>query len=177
MDDNLLRSLASIIDGERLSARQADRQAHARDESFHAEHPPDLVIWPEDTSEVSKVLHWANQHEVPVTAWGGGSSLEGNPIPVQGGIVLNMARMNKVLEVMAGDFQVRVQPGVIVDDLNKRLSRSGLFFPAAPGSSDVATVGGMIANNAGGMYAIKYGVVRDNVMTLEVARAAVRSSR
>jgi D-lactate dehydrogenase (cytochrome) len=171
MDSNLLNSLASIIDARCLSGGRADREAHARDESFHAERLPDVVVWPDDTSEVSRILRWANEHEVPVTAWGGGSSLEGNPIPVRGGIVLDMTRMNRVLEVMAEDFQVRVQPGIIADDLNSHLRRYGLFFPAAPGSSDVATVGGMIANNAGGMYAIKYGVVRDHVMALEVALA------
>jgi D-lactate dehydrogenase (cytochrome) len=118
------------------------------------------------------VLAWANANRVPVTAWGGGSSLEGNPIPVRGGVVMDMTRMNRMLEVLAGDFQARVQPGIIGDELNKQLKSTGLFFPAFPGSSNIATVGGMIANNAGGMYAVRYGVVGDNVLELEVVLAS-----
>jgi D-lactate dehydrogenase (cytochrome) len=169
--NNDLLDLFSFIEPERRATHESVLMAHARDESVHEAPPPDMVIWPADTSEVSRILRTANANRIPVTAWGGGSSLEGNPIPVQGGIVLDMTGMNRVLDVMRDDFQARVQPGILGDDLNKRLARDGLFFPANPGSSNIATVGGMIANNAGGMYAIKYGVVRDSVMALEVVLA------
>jgi len=172
MNDLLLDSLRDVIGGGKVSVQETDKQTHAHDESFHAAHAPDAVVWPESTAEVSAVLRWANANRVPVTAWGGGSSLEGNPIPVRGGIVLDMTRMDRVVEVLASDFQVRVQPGIIGDALNKQLKSTGLFFPAFPGSSDIATIGGMIANNAGGMYAVRYGVVGDNVLQLEVALAS-----
>ncbi len=171
MDTPLLSSLSAILGADKLSFKTDDLALHAKDESFHAPHPPDAVVWPDCTADVSAVLHWASEHRVPVTAWGGGTSLEGNPIPVRGGVVLDMTRMNRILEVLADDFQVRTQPGIIGDELNKQLRPTGLFFPSFPGSSDIATIGGMIANNAGGMYAVRYGVVGDNVMELEVVLA------
>lgn len=168
---NDFRSLFSFIESERLSTNESILMAHAKDESYHPARRPDIVIWPITTAEVSRILRIANENRIPVTALGGGSSLEGNSIPVQGGIVLDMTLMNKVLVIRQDDFQVYVQPGILGDDLNEQLARHGLFFPANPGSSNVASVGGMIANNAGGMYAVKYGVVRDSVMALEAVLA------
>lgn len=171
MEQDLIASLVSIIPPDRLSSNPSDLETHSHDESTQAAHPPEVVIWPEDTGEVSRVLRWANERRIPVTPWGGGSSLEGNPIPLRGGIALDMTRMDKVLELQPDDFLARVQPGIVGDDLNKRLSRHGLFFPAFPSSADVATIGGMIANNAGGMYTIRYGAVSHNVLALEVVLA------
>lgn len=172
MNADLLSSLAALLPADQVSASPNDVETHARDESFNQPHPPDAVVWPADTAEVSRVLAWANAHRVPVTAWGGGSSLEGNPIPVRGGLVLDMTRMNRVLEVLPEDFQVRVQPGIIGEALNKHLSRYGLFFPSFPSSAHIATIGGMVSNNAGGMYTIRYGVVGDNVLALEAVLAS-----
>ena len=160
--------ISLIGDAERVSVSAADREAHSRDESFHAPRQPDVVIWPESAEEISRILRWANAQRVPVTPWSGGSSLEGNPIPVRGGILLAMYRLNRILELREADLQVQVQPGIVYDDLNKRLSRHGLFFPPAPASADVATVGGMVANNSSGLHAVKYGVTRDYVLALEV---------
>ena len=160
--------ITSVVGPDRVSVNQADLEAHSRDESFHEEHPPDLVVWPESAEEISRILRWANEQRVAVIPWGGGSSLEGNPIPVRGGILLALYNMNQVLEISPEDLQVQVQPGIIYDELNKQLARHGLFFPPAPGSSDVATIGGMVANNSGGMHALKYGVTRDYVLKLEV---------
>jgi D-lactate dehydrogenase (cytochrome) len=164
-----LAALTAIVGTDRLSVRQADRDQHARDQSFHEPHAPDVVIWPETTAEVSAILRLANAERIPVTAWGAGSSLEGNPIPVHGGIVLNFGRMNQLLNVRAEDFQVDVQPGITRLDLNKALARHGLFFPPDPGAN--ATIGGMVANNSSGIKTIKYGATKDNVMRLEVAKA------
>lgn len=164
---------SSVVDPDRISTNKAHLAAHAGDESLNLRREPDLVIWPTSTQEVSAVLRIASQHRIPVTAWGGGSSLEGNPNPVLGGLVLDMTRMDRIVAVMPEDFQARVQPGIIGDDLNTQLQRDyGLFFAGVPGSANVATIGGMIANNAGGMYAIKYGVVRENVLALDVVLAS-----
>lgn len=160
-----------LIPKGRISFTQKDRLLHAKDKSFHKAHMPDVVMWPKTTKDVSKIMHFANQYKIPVTAWGGGSSLQGNPIPVRGGIVLNMTKTNKVLEVIPEALQVRVRPGIIGDDLNNCLRPYNLFFPAFPGSSNLATIGGMIANNAGGMYAVKYGVTGDWIQELEVVLA------
>jgi D-lactate dehydrogenase (cytochrome) len=168
VSQEMLQFLTNLLGAERVSTRQADRDAHAQDESFHDPHPPDVVVWPETAQEVSAILKQANAHRVPVTPWSGGSSLEGNPIPVRGGIVLVLYRWNRILELREADLQVVVQPGVIYDELNKQLARHGLFFPPAPGSSDVATIGGMVANNSSGMHAVKYGATKDYVLQMEV---------
>ena len=148
--------------------RAADLEAHSIDESWIEPHRPDVVVWPSSTEQVSRIVRYANERQLPVVPWSGGSSLEGNPIPVHGGILLAMYRMNKIVEIREEDLQVVVQPGIVYDDLNAQLRRLGLFFPPAPGSADVATIGGMVANNSSGMRAIKYGVTRDYVLKLKV---------
>jgi D-lactate dehydrogenase (cytochrome) len=167
----LLKRIKQIVGPENVSINKEDLETHAKDRSFHSPVFPDIVIWPKSTLQVSEIMKVANSTGIPVTAWGGGSSLEGNPIPVKGGVSLDMTKMNKVLKVLPDDLQVRVQPGIIGDALNKQLADYSLFFPAFPGSSFLATIGGMIANNAGGMYAVKYGVVGDWVLSLEIVLA------
>jgi len=161
--------LQSIVGPERVSAAQADRVQHARDQSSHAGRLPDIVAWPQTTAEVSAILRHANEQRLPVTAWGAGTSLEGNPIPLFGGIVLNFQRMNKIVQVHEADFQVTAQPGVLYKDMNQQLTRYGLFFAPDPGAN--ASMGGMIANNAAGIRTVKYGATRDNVLALQVVLA------
>ncbi len=168
MEHRHLEYLQDLVDLERVSVQPADLEAHSQDESFHPPHPPDVVVWPENAQEISAILRYANQERLPVTPWSGGSSLEGNPIPVHGGILLALYNLNRILKIDETDLQVVVQPGVVYDDLNARLKRYGLFFPPAPGSSDVATIGGMVANNSSGMHAVRYGATRDYVLALEV---------
>ncbi len=173
MDAHARQALARLLsEPERLSTNAYDRQTHSHDESFCAPHEPEVVIWPKTTAEISQILAWASAERVPVTAWGGGSSLEGNPIPLHGGIVLDLRQMSAVLEVLASDMQVRVQPGLTGDALNQALAPAGLFFPVLPSSANVATLGGMLANNAGGIHAVKYGGIRDYVLQLEVVLAS-----
>jgi D-lactate dehydrogenase (cytochrome) len=160
--------LIHLLGPDRVSVKQADLDAHAQDESFHGPFPPEVVVWPQNAQEIGSILKHANEKLIPVTPWSGGSSLEGNPLPVHGGIVLDVYRMNQILEVREADLQVVVQPGIVYDELNKRLARYGLFFPPAPGSSDVATIGGMVANNSSGMHAVKYGATKDYVQQLEI---------
>jgi len=156
--DTDLQELVAIVGAENVSTRGPDLEAHSVDESCIDPHLPEVVVWPTTTEEVAAVLSYANGRRIPVSPWSGGSSLEGNPVPVQGGILLAMYRMNRVLEVREEDLQVVVQPGIIYDELNKELRHLGMFFPPAPGSADVATIGGMVANNSSGMRAVKYGV-------------------
>ncbi|MBE7556430.1 MAG: FAD-binding protein [Anaerolineales bacterium] len=167
--ETTFRALQVIVGPERVSITQADRLQHACDQSSHAEHLPDLVVWPQTTTEVSAILAYANTVRLPVTAWGAGTSLEGNPVPVQGGIVLDFQRMNQILAVHAADFQVTVQPGMLYKDMNKTLARHGLFFAPDPGAN--ASIGGMVANNAAGIRTVKHGATRDNVLALEVVLA------
>ena len=167
--------LTALLSAEQVSCRAADLEAVAHDESACPPHPPDVVVWPDTTEDVRRVVDYAVVHKVAVTARGAGSSLEGNPIPVRGGIVLDLSRMNRVLAVHADDLQVTVQPGVVYNDLNAHLESHGVFFPPSPGgSSDVATVGGMAANNASGIYSVKYGGTRDHVKAATVVTGAGR---
>jgi D-lactate dehydrogenase (cytochrome) len=164
-----ITQLTALLDVERVSARDADLDLHARDQSFHLNHRAEVIVWPETTVEVSKILQFANTAKIPVTAWGAGTSLEGNPLAMYGGIIMDFSRMNKIVNIHAEDFQVDVQPGVTRLELNKALSRYGLFFPPDPGAN--ASIGGMIANNASGIKTIKYGATKDNVMRMEVVTA------
>jgi len=168
VSSDTLEFLTNLLSPDRVSMRQADLEAHSQDESFHDPHPPDVIVWPQNAQEIGAILKHANEQLIPVTPWSGGSSLEGNPIPVRGGILLALYHMDQIIEVREADLQAVVQPGIIYDELNKKLARYGLFFPPAPGSSDVATIGGMVANNSSGMHAVKYGATKDYVLQLEV---------
>jgi D-lactate dehydrogenase (cytochrome) len=162
--------LTAMLGAECISLREADLQLHSRDQSFHEAYPPDAIIWPSSTQDVCQVLRFANAALIPVTAWGAGTSLEGNPLAVNGGIILDLSRMNRIINIRAEDFQVDVQPGVTRLELNKALARYGLFFAPDPGAN--ASIGGMIANNSSGIKTIKYGATKDNVMRLEVVLAS-----
>lgn len=145
---------------------ESRREQFARDASPHHPSMPDAVVWPESRAEVSAVLSAAYERAVPVTPWSGGSGLEGNAIPVEGGVVLSTKEMTWV-EVDRDTLTARVGPGVVYDDLNEELASDGLRFPPGISSGDVATVGGMIANNASGFNAVRYGETRDHVRRIE----------
>jgi D-lactate dehydrogenase (cytochrome) len=162
-------ALVLHLAADRVSISTGDREQHAIDQSTLPRRMADVVAWPETTEEVAAVLRYANENRLPVVPWGAGTSLEGNPIPVRGGILLDLGRMNQVVAVHAQDFQVTVQPGVLYKDLNRELGKQGLFFAPDPGAN--ASVGGMIANNAAGIRTVKYGATRDNVLRLEVVLA------
>jgi len=166
-----IQALERIVGASNVSTRDADLDAHSIDESHSRPGRADVVVWPTTTDQVSALLAWAQQERVPVVPWSAGSSLEGNPVPSHGGLLLAMYRMNKVLEIRERDLQVVVQPGMVYAELNKELGRQGMFFPPAPGSSEVATIGGMVSNNSSGMRAVKYGVTRDYILSLEVVLA------
>src|SRR6185436_15095787 len=143
--------------GERCSTRATDLDAAAHDASSEPAHRPDAVVWPLGTDDVVAVVRACGDARVPLTPRGAGSSLEGNPIPVHGGVVLDCSRMTRVVAVRGADLQVDVEPGVVYAELNRQLRPHGLFFPPSPGgSADWATVGGMVANNASGIYSVKY---------------------
>jgi len=172
LSQGTLQTLAERF-GERVSVRPADLTAASRDASSLPGVLPEAVVWPLATDEVQAVLRLAGAKGIPVTARGAGSSLEGNPIPVRGGIVLDLSRMTAVVAVRPEDLQVDVQPGVVYAALNRTLRPHGLFFPPAPGgSADVATVGGMVANNASGIYSVRYGGTRDHVRAATVVTGA-----
>jgi D-lactate dehydrogenase (cytochrome) len=161
-----LAFLKSLVGPDRVSRGESVLDLHSRDESYHRGYRPDVVVWPKSTEEVVSILKHANERMIPVTPWGAGTSLEGNPLPVEGGMVLDFELMNQILAIRAEDFQVDVQPGVKYKDMNQTLARNGLFFPPDPGAN--ATIGGMVANNASGVRTVKYGATTDNVLRLVV---------
>ncbi|MDQ3892123.1 MAG: FAD-binding protein [Actinomycetota bacterium] len=167
---DLLTELRNIVpDEDRVSIDEEELDRHGRVFSYHAPHAPDAVVFPKCRDEVVEILHFANGSGVPVVPYGEGSSLEGNTIPLRGGISLDLGLMNEILEVRPEDFVARVEPGVTHGKLNERLKVHGLFFPVDPGWD--ASLGGMAATNASGTNAVRYGVMRDQVLGLEVVLA------
>ena len=156
--------------GVRCSTAQAVREQHGRDESPFEVAPPDAVVFAESTEEVSEVLVLADHYAVPVIAFGVGSSLEGHLLAVQGGISIDVSRMNKVLRINDEDLTVTLQPGVTRNQLNNEIRHTGLFFPIDPGAD--ASLGGMAATRASGTNAVRYGTMRENVLALQVVTAS-----
>lgn len=161
--------LETVVGRRNVSAARADREVRSFDVSGHPPHLSEVVVWPQTAQQIAQVLKLANQQRIPVTPWGAGTSVEGNPIPLFGGILLSLERMQAILQLYPDDLQVTVEAGVKYKELNRQLEPHGLFFPPNPGGD--ATIGGMLANNAAGAKTIKYGACKDNVLHMQVALA------
>ncbi|MBU2498949.1 MAG: FAD-binding protein [Proteobacteria bacterium] len=167
MDKNIKTNLIDIVGQENFSDQLIDLVSYASDASDH-DHRPEAAVWATTSEQVSGILRLANEHRFPVVPRGAGTGLAGGAIPVRGGLVLDLCRMNKILAIRIGDRQVVVEPGVVYARLERALAPSGFFFPPDPASSKVCTIGGNVATNAGGIRGAKYGVTRDYVLALEV---------
>lgn len=165
----VISALTTELKTAQVSVNDTIRELHGRDESYHTPKLPDIVVFPESTEDVAKIMKISQQFQIPVVPFGLGTSLEGHVIPESGGITIDFSLMNKVLEVLEHDFLVKVQPGVTRSQLNKELKKYGLFFTVDPGAD--ATLGGMAATNASGTTSVKYGVMRDQIRDLEVVLA------
>lgn len=164
----LLDALAERF-GAQLSTALAVREQHGRDEGSISAPPPSAVVFAESVQDVQDAVRLAAQHATPVIPYGAGSSLEGHLLAVQGGISLDVSRMNQVLSIDADDLTVTVQPGITRKALNEAIKHTGLFFPIDPGAD--ASIGGMAATRASGTNAVRYGTMRDNVLALQAVTA------
>ena len=170
INDSIVVRLTDIV-GKADVLSGEDRENYARDESPRAQRfLPDLVVRPGDAAQVSEVLKLANQERIPVTVRGGGTGLSGGAVAVNGGIVLSMERMNRIIEVDRENFVATVEPAVTLADLFLAVEEHGLCYPLFPGEK-MAAIGGNVATNAGGMKAVKYGVTRHFVLGLEAVLA------
>ena len=169
-----LDALSQML-GPRLATGAALREAHSHDEAHHAPVLPDAVAFPETTAEVAEIVKLCAANGCPITPWGTGTALEGQAIPVQGGLSLDMGRMDRVLAIHDEDLDAVVQPGVTRKALNAALKDTGLFFAVDPGAD--ASIGGMAATRASGTAAVRYGTMRETVLALEVVLADGRIIR
>lgn len=162
---DIVSLLEDAIGKEKILADKASLYSYGFDASIHHA-MPSVVVTPKSEEDVIEIIKIAHEHAIPVIARGAGTALSGQAVPIKGGIILDMAAMNKIKEIKIENFYCKVEPGVVYGELNKQLAKYGFFFPPSPGSGDVCTIGGMIATNASGMRAIKYGATRDYVLGL-----------
>lgn len=161
--------------GPRVLTTQAERTQHGRSESHFPLTPPDAVVYPESTDEVARIVRACAARDVPVVAWGVGTSLEGHALALRGGVAVDFSRMDRILRIGTEDMDCTVQPGVTRGALNAALRETGLMLPVDPGAD--ATLGGMAACRASGTTAVRYGTMRDQVLGLEVVLADGRVIR
>lgn len=171
----LLNELSSLIGQDKVTVNETMIHHHSGDESHHPPVAPDVVVFPESTIDVQKILSYANEQQISVVPYGAGSGLEGQAIPINKGISMNFEKMNRIIEIRAEDLTVKVQPGVSRLALNEALKKYGLFFPVDPGAD--ASIGGMAATNASGTLAVRYGVMRNQILDMEVVLADGRIIR
>ncbi len=167
MDESIKKKIIDIVGEENSTDSLIDLISYSYDASDHSSRP-ELAIWPKSASEISRVLMLANEEGFPVIPRGAGTGLAGGAVPLKGGLVIDLCRMNRIKEIRIQDRGVVLEPGVVYADLQKALEPYGYFFPPDPASGNACTIGGNVATNAGGLRGAKYGVTRDYVQGLEV---------
>lgn len=168
--EKLLKKLKEIIPDKKRIVAHDIPEKYLSDTLGRLKGEASALVFPQSTEEVSKILKYAYKHDIPVTPRGAGTNLVGSTVPVEGGIILDFSHMDKVLELDENTMTITVQPGLLLQDLQKYVEERGMFYPPDPGEK-ASSIGGNISTNAGGMRAVKYGVTRDYVRGLEVVTA------
>ncbi len=171
VNDRDVEVLRSLVPADRFYVGDAINPDYAHDELSGAHRMPDVLIEAVTTEEVSAVMRYANERRIPVTVRGSGTGLVGAAVPIHGGIMISLAKMNKIVELDENNLTLTVEPGVLLMEISSFVEERGLFYPPDPGEK-TATIGGNISTNAGGMRAVKYGVTRDFVRGLTVVLAS-----
>ena len=174
LSPDLIAGLQALF-GDRAHLGEAMRLQHGSSETHFAPRLPDAVVFPHSTEEVVALVKLCTDAEVPIVAFGAGTSVEGNATPVRGGVSLDLSEMNAILQVNVNDFDCTVQAGVRREQLNEHLRDQGLFFPIDPGAN--ATIGGMASTRASGTNAVRYGTMREAVLSLRVVTPDGRDIR
>lgn len=164
---NALNELIKVVERERVLSAIEDRICYSYD-GTKQKALPDIVVRPNNTTDISNTLKIANKYEVPVYARGAGTGLTGGAVPLMGGIVFDLKSMNRIIEICPEDFIATVEPGVVTKHFQDEVSQYGLFYPPDPSSAAFSTIGGNVAECAGGITGLKYGVTRDYVLALEI---------
>ncbi len=168
LDTTVLDRLAAIVGSDNVLTDDEARSVYGKDETEDLHFPPDVIVKPDTSRQVSEILQLANGRRIAVTPRGGGTGLSGGALPVHGGISLSLERMNRILDIDEKNFQATVEPGVITQKFQEELEERGLFYPPDPASRGSSHLGGNLAECAGGPRAVKYGVTKDYVLGLEV---------
>ncbi len=158
----------SVLEDKFVMVDEENLSRCASDQTEDLNYPPEIVLQPGSVEEVSAITRYCNEHNIPVTPRGAGTGLSGGALPVWGGVALDMKRFNKILHVDKRNFQVTTEPGVITQELQEHLKAEGLFYPPDPASKGSCFIGGNVSENSGGPRAVKYGVVKDYVLNVEI---------
>jgi glycolate oxidase len=171
MKTDWIKELENLIGSDKLSTNEETINQNASDHTEDLSFPPEVVVFPDSASDVSTVLRFCNDNNIPITPRGAGTGLSGGSLAVHGGVCLSMKSLNKILLIDEDNFQVTVEAGVINEDLQIALKEKGLFYPPDPASKGSCFLGGNIAHSSGGPKALKYGTTKDYVLNLEVVLA------
>lgn len=173
LTDNLIKELNKALPKENILSDEAERYVYSFDASNNQQNKalPDAVVFVENIEQVLKVVKIANEQMTPIICRGAGTNTVGACIPTHGGIVLNFSKMNKILEINPENMTTRVQPGVVVGDLQKAVEKQGLFYPPDPSNLKISTIGGSIAQNSAGARCFKYGATKDYIIDMLVVMA------
>ncbi len=168
VNSDLIAQFEAIVDQSAIILDREQLIQYAKDETEDLKYFPEVVIKPGSVEEVSKIVKLCNEHYIPITPRGAGTGLSGGALPIYGGVVLSVERLDKILNIDERNLQITVEPGVITQVLQETVAEKGLFYPPDPASRGSCFIGGNIAENSGGPKAVKYGVVKDYVLNLEV---------